>query len=62
MSFASNRVSGSGTWGMTTGHMVIMTRDPDLFEQTWEPVTVYVTSDEVKVFLTSTEIVVRMSA
>ena len=30
MSTSSNRVSGSGVWGMTVDHMVVMLRDPDL--------------------------------
>lgn len=30
MSTASNRISGSGVWGMTVDHMIVMLRGPDL--------------------------------
>ena len=30
MSIATNRISGSGVWGMTVDHTVMVLRDPDL--------------------------------
>ena len=49
MSIASNRVSGSGMWGMTVDHTVMMLRDPDLYEYElpWTPIPMYLTNDEV---------------
>ena len=29
MSILTNRISGGGTWGMHTEHLVMMLRDPD---------------------------------
>ena len=49
MSVASNRVSGSGLWGMTVDHTVMMIRDPDHYELPWTPISTEVTSDEVTV-------------
>lgn len=62
MSIASNRVSGSGMWGMTVDHTVMMLRDPDLFELRLPPIAVYLTSDEVEVKVTSDEVVVKVIA
>ncbi|KKL80631.1 hypothetical protein LCGC14_2002800 [marine sediment metagenome] len=58
MSIASNRVSGSGIWGMTVDHTVMMIRDPDHHEIPWTPIPVSLTSDEMEVLVTSDEVVV----
>lgn len=55
MSIASNRVSGSGMWGMTVDHTVIMVRDPDFYEPLY-PIVMYLTSDEVESSVTSDEV------
>ncbi len=58
MSIASNRVSGSGIWGMTVDHTVMMIRDPDHYELPWTPIAISLTCDEVEAEVTSDEVVV----
>lgn len=58
MSIASNRINGTGMWGMTVDHIVMMIRDPDLYELPWEPIAIYLSCDEVEASVTSDEVVV----
>ena len=59
MSIASNRISGSSMWGMTTDHTVMMLRDPDVHALPGVAIPVYLTGDEVDVAVTSDEVIVR---